>query len=362
METKRIEFQYRDRDLNRIEVSLHDSRDFEESWYALTANFSSGSFYGNVIFAFSSRILDFYPNYKEARRDSIFELCTLLAKWLIVTGQYRNFETIERAEYPRLRLRAVDRQGKADYVYRDEERKITLVHPFIHRFDIEEHQLTRLAIAESLYRVALNENDLYKDASMPKPLVIAELAGLIDSKYVTAKIKEGSMGVAPSADLRLTLTGRNFYERTVQKRSRIVFIIAACEAEDKPLQKEIIDTYKEAIRTPAGLEPIFQEHEEPHKNIYVDIFDYIDASEFVVADITYQRASCYIEIGYALAKQKQVLLFVEEDYFNDPNKMNGKVPFDLFATKYQTYKRTDLADLKKKCDERIKTVQSRQVS
>lgn len=361
MTKQEIEFQYRDRDLNRVDVCLSDFHEDYNRIYGIKGSLTSNSFFGSVVFEFDGMILNYFPQHKEVRRDSLFELCSLLTKWLILTGQYRNFETINSAKCPRLRLRNVNRQGETDYVYRDEERTITLIHPFVQRFDIEEHQLTRLAIAESLYRVtALNESDVFKAASMPKTLVQAELSGLIGANFVIARRKEGTMGVAPSHDLSLTLSGRNFYEQTVQRKSRIVFIVAACEAPDKPLQKEVIDTYKEAIRAPAGLEPIFQEHEEPQKNIYVDIFDYIDSCEFVIADITYERASCYVEIGYALAKQKPVLLFVDEDYFN--NTMNGRVPFDLFATKYQTYKRTDLANLKAKCDERIKTIHTRRLA
>jgi hypothetical protein len=361
MDEKSIEFQYRDRDLSHIEARLRDFDDFEERSYAITASIRSDSFYGNVVFKFDSRILDFFPDLKEVRRDSIFELCSLLTKWLILTGQYRNFETIEGAKYPRLKLRSVESQGEADYVYKDEQRKVALVHPFVQRFDVEEHQLTRLALVESLYRVVgLTESDLYRRASMPKSLIDAELLGLVESGYILGISKKAATtGVSNSREYSVTLRGRNFYEQTVQNRSGIVFIIAACESDDWPDQKNVLETYKTAIRS-TGFEPKFQEHEEPNKNIYVDIFDYIDSCEFVIADITYQRPSCYIEIGYALAKQKKVLMFVEEDYFN--NTMKGKVPFDLFATKYQTYKYTNLTDLENKCDERIKNVQSKRLT
>jgi hypothetical protein len=218
MESKKVEFQYRDRDLNRLQVALHDYRDIHEREYSIVAAFQSDTFYGNVVFEFDGMILDYYPNVEEARRNSIFELCTLLAKWLIVTGQYRNFEAVEGAEYPHLRLRAMDREGESDYVYRDEERKITLVHSFINGFAIEEHQLTRQAIADSLYCVtALNENDLYEAASMPKPLVQAELLSMINSKHVEAiKIPARTLGEKSSARLNLTMKGREYYESSSQ--------------------------------------------------------------------------------------------------------------------------------------------------
>ncbi len=151
------------------------------------------------------------------------------------------------------------------------------------------------------------------------------------------------------------------YEQQLGASLGTVFIIGPCAPPSRVLKKDalslvshkkMLETFKEAIRA-EGLVPRFQEHEEPQKNIYLDIFDYIDICDFVIGDITWERPNCYLEIGYAIARGKPILLFVEESYFN--TMMKGKVPFDLSPVKYQTYKRTTngLVALRDRLNERI---------
>ena len=104
----------------------------------------------------------------------------------------------------------------------------------------------------------------------------------------------------------LTVEGREYYEQTLTPKSGVVFVIASCHGYDNTGKKNpnidkehqgILHTLRYEALEEYALATRFQEFEEQEKNIYLDIFDYIDSCEFVIADITFERPSCYIEIG-----------------------------------------------------------------
>jgi len=289
-------------------------------------------------------------------KDALLKELVRLARWSIMNGSYHDGLGLGRGiSKVILPLGCEWKDAAQPYRCAISKKSFEIVDPDLSKPIVGEQIRARRIILGELYAQSPMDISLLVSfhAWFPEDVIRSEIAGLRISEYARSINPEGQ---DDPRYLALTTKGREYFESLTTMQTNTVFIIAACDADERLHQKEVLETYKAAIRS-VGLEPKFQEHEEPHKNIYVDIFDYIDACEFVIADITYQRASCYIEIGYALAKQKPVLLFVEEDYFN--KEMNGKVPFDLFATKYQTYKYSDLSDLTKKCDERIKTIQSR---
>jgi nucleoside 2-deoxyribosyltransferase len=164
----------------------------------------------------------------------------------------------------------------------------------------------------------------------------------------------------------LSTEGREYYESGFGSNIGTVFIIAACspppaEASFKEQHDAVLSVYKRAVDD-AGYRPIFQEHEEPRKNIYVDVFDYLDTCEFVVADVTWERPNCYVEIGYALAARKQVLLFVEESYLSRMERQ--QMPFDLAPIKYLSYRRDveGQKELRRQIDQRITVVKQRRLA
>ena len=82
----------------------------------------------------------------------------------------------------------------------------------------------------------------------------------------------------------------------------------------------------------------------------------------MVADITWERPNCYIEIGYALAAKKRVLLFVEESYLREMEKQ--QMPFDIAPVKWLTYSRGDegLNELRRLIDQRIDILKTRRLA
>jgi hypothetical protein len=279
-----------------------------------------------------------------------------LAKWLVVNGSYRQ-------DYREIWI-STGKLGHLNFRV-DQNGNFTFLYPPLVDLPVRESQICRRALISELYRagIAIRQN-LIKDAHMPIRTVEYELAGLGTSPYLSHSHTENIHH--ESAHLFLTTVGREYYERSLRQRSGIAFIIGACHAYDRAgavvsdVEAEhlkVLELYKDVLRE-AGYDPKFQEHEEPQKNIYVDIFDYIDASEIVIADITWERPSCYIEIGWALANQKPVLLFVEGSYFK--SQMGARLPFDLSVVKYQEYTYADSEVLKKELRERIDVWRGRQ--
>jgi nucleoside 2-deoxyribosyltransferase len=64
------------------------------------------------------------------------------------------------------------------------------------------------------------------------------------------------------------------------------------------------------------------------------ITQYIQASPFLIADLTYARPNCYYEVGYAMGlnKEHRLILCCREDHNSDSERFNpkvNKVHFDL---------------------------------
>ena len=117
--------------------------------------------------------------------------------------------------------------------------------------------------------------------------------------------------------------------------------------------------YRPIIEDEFGLKLIFQENEEPHKSIHEDIYDYIDNCKFIIADLTHHRYNCYYELGYAIAKEKQVLVTINGTQDLDKED-NPKIPFDVTPQRYTSYDVVnDLEKFKKTLRERIGIIISR---
>jgi hypothetical protein len=274
-----------------------------------------------------------------------------LAKWLIINGSYR----LDRNEIQ------IDPNAPGQLSYYVNHRgDFAFVHPPLIDLPVRESQVCRRAIISELYHAGtLTRSEIVDRTHMPQETANAEINGLLAHQEYLILNPDGR-------DLHfLSTRGREHYENSLRRRSGLAFIIAACHAYDRAgavieekdtSHLKVLELYKQTLRD-AGYDPKFQEHEEPQKNIYVDIFDYIDASEIVIADITWERPSCYIEIGYALARQKPTILFVEAEYFEI--QMKKKLPFDLSLVKYQDYLYAEPEKLRKELEERVRVWRGR---
>ena len=89
----------------------------------------------------------------------------------------------------------------------------------------------------------------------------------------------------------------------------------------------IVPTLRKLSVTPLRVDRV--EHNE---EIHNKIFELIDSSDFVIADLTYARPSAYYEAGYATGKSKPVIYTVKGDHFSarvDDLYGNFRVHFDI---------------------------------
>ncbi len=236
--------------------------------------------------------------------------------------------------------------------------ELRVAHPLIERLTIEEGRLARRIALDTLYRHAsISMSEILHLAHFPREIMEREVNSLNASKLVAHNLEQGVSF--------LTTEGREYFESDPWIGTNNVFVIAACHAnnnEDEASHQTVLDAYKDYFkRSDSIYNPIFQEHEEPEKNIYVDIFNYIDECAFIIADITYDRPNCYVEIGYALARGKHVIGYMQKEYFDEKAKETGgsKIPFDLFPIKFFEYSKHNLDDLKKSLEERVGVIKRR---
>lgn len=89
--------------------------------------------------------------------------------------------------------------------------------------------------------------------------------------------------------------------------------------------------------------------DKEHNNyIMPEIFHEIDKSVGVVVDITEPNYGAYYEAGYALGKQKEVIVCCSKEVFDDPER---KPHFDLAQKSMIVW--TDNDDLVEKLSKRI---------
>lgn len=135
-----------------------------------------------------------------------------------------------------------------------------------------------------------------------------------------------------------------------------IFLIAACNDDTYKLIDKV---YRSAVKK-NGYDLKFQEKSEPKGSIHEDIWHYINNCNVIICDFTDKRPNCFIEYGYALAKNKHIILCVEESEGKDKNGYL-KVPFDTQNQKYsfwrkewlETNNNTKLNEFRKEIQERI---------
>jgi len=157
---------------------------------------------------------------------------------------------------------------------------------------------------------------------------------------------------------RITTKGVKFVE---DKNKSILKIRQNTAFVAQSFSKEILPYYdclfSKAISN-CGYKPISISLEEPERGIDSEIFKSIESCAFVIADLTLERPSVYLEAGYAIGKGIKVFFTARQDHNTDfPSWRpgNSKIHFDI-----RNYKITwwDSINLKSAYDELVERINS----
>ena len=90
-----------------------------------------------------------------------------------------------------------------------------------------------------------------------------------------------------------------------------------------------------------------------------EIVEFIESSDIIVADLTYERPNCYLEVGYAMGldKFRNLILTAREDHNPDsPNYKKGgpKIHFDLSGYDILFWEPDNISKFKEELEKRIK--------
>jgi len=335
-------FLYRDNQLNKVEVKIKEyesginSQDPTSTRKLITLNFNDKK---EV-----SLILDISSLQKAAHQIEDLDALdftnaiTQIAKYLILTGKYQN----EDLNQFNLSLKP-STTSKNQFQIRIQNKKVFLASTDID-IEIYENKLARRLVLYLLYKLnsegkTVTDEVLHKEAHF-SPFAIENATHALMSDGIVEKINLG--------DLVLTLKGQRLYEEKSSLYQNKVFIIAACDEK----YKDALEVYKRVVRK-VGWEPIFQEHQEPQKSIHADIFDYISNVPLIIADLSGHKPNCYIELGYAMALNKRIILTLRKSECEDSETKKSKIAFDTITLRYTFYDENDLHELEEIIYERI---------
>lgn len=290
----------------------------------------------------------------DSEDTSIVSQTMLLIKWAILNNYLKRLIETNGNNEPVVIYRkdgSVTPQRDA-FFYTKVGEHYRILLPAIEEFRIQEHRLARRIVLHLLYwSDSLLRQDIINQAHFDTKIVEQEVVALLSSDIVKMHGKQ----------YYATLAARELYESETHSNQGIVFIVAACHADNVASESDhqkILKVYQSVVSREFSLTPIFQENEEPQENIYTDIFNYLDKCDFVIADITYDRPNCYVEIGYALAKGKHVLGFKQKEW-SESKKPGNSIPFDLFPIRFLDYAKGNSDDLEEKLRERIRIIVGR---
>ncbi|MBC8204859.1 MAG: hypothetical protein H8E87_05035 [FCB group bacterium] len=203
----------------------------------------------------------------------------------------------------------------------------------------EQNRFAREIILRELYRIQTNQTECASDelisfCNYDEKTLKNAINCLIDKKLIE-EVQQGSR-------IRLTYSGyafveHNFYGYFQNK----IFLIAACNED---IYEMIDKVYKPAVENEEiGCELVFQERSEPKGSLHDEIWENIERCKLTICDLTGSRPNCLIEYGYALAKDKRIILCIEE---SEGKNVEGslKVPFDTLTQKFSFWKSEWLAE------------------
>lgn len=141
----------------------------------------------------------------------------------------------------------------------------------------------------NLYKIIENQEDNVKFCY--GILILISVAGgkqIILKNYVMKGLKE---------------YGLEECMKLINEEIKTVFVAMWFDKRMNPARRKIAKAVNDC-----GYKPIFIDVKEHNGQIVPEIFKEINDSEFVIADLTGQRGGVYYEAGYAMAKEKPVLL------------------------------------------------------
>ena len=125
-------------------------------------------------------------------------------------------------------------------------------------------------------------------------------------------------------------------ETVLGKAASRIFIIMPIQGEkygtqnDKRIYKEFDDRYKaiEQMMPDYGSVAIRIDKEHPLEDLVARIKREIEMCQFIIADLTDERPSCYFEVGYAEAKGKPIIYVASKESVITPGKLT-RIHFDV---------------------------------
>lgn len=107
-----------------------------------------------------------------------------------------------------------------------------------------------------------------------------------------------------------------------------------------------------------NLEPIRVDESDNGKPVTQQIFEGLNNATIIIADLTFTRPNCYLEVGFALGRNldPNTILCCEETYLashpkHDPN---NKIHFDLSGYNIHTWNIANLSEFEEKLRSRIR--------
>ena len=184
-------------------------------------------------------------------------------------------------------------------------------------YNMEQFKLFRIGAEESLRQIIDGEvyypesfNDAYKLVQNQKE----DIDFCYELLVLIAKMPEGQKNYEEYVkNVKELLKGYGL-EECERRLSNNKKVIVAMWFDDS--MKKARGQIMSAIRS-CGYEPMPIDMKEHNNQIVAEIFKEIEDSKFVVADLTGQRGGVYYEAGYAVAKNKELILCCNKEEEKD---------------------------------------------
>jgi hypothetical protein len=130
------------------------------------------------------------------------------------------------------------------------------------------------------------------------------------------------------------MAGEIFPQKKFRTKSRLCFVIMPFLSE----LGDVFDTVENVVEDYCGLTCVRADKLSKSERITTDIWNHINESRFLIADLTYRNPNVFYELGMAHALNKPVILLTQR---------TEDVPFDIQEFRYMQYDPKDLKSLRK---------------